>query len=352
MIKSYNNKISVQQLLSLFVLSLLTPVTRLFPTAAARIAGRAGWLSPLAAAVPPLIIVLCVSALMKNVREGDNVRCLAGIYQKVFGKVIGKTVLAVYFLWLSLLYLLYIRYYGERALSTIFVNADLRFFIGIMMFLVYIAVRGRIESLGRFGEISMLFFLLLVAGFILLMLPGVKLRRLGPVTYYDAVPAVRGALPLISVFSVFIAFFFLCDNVTGMDKLKHKGKISVLSLTIMSVAIVAITFGSLDYRLIAKMPMPFFSSLKLVTFIQPFDRLETLLLSAWVLADFVLIASLAAIIARLGSKLFDADESKYCAAPVAVFGFIGSCTLASNRFIMEGFSQSVFLSVVSLIMSV
>jgi len=349
--QSENNKISIQQLFTLALISLLTPVTRFLPSTSAESAGHAGWLVPILAALPYGLIIWCYSAIFKN--DSDNApKGLADIYELVFGKVIGKAIIAFCMVWVSIVYFSQIRYYAERMVSTIFTGADMRFFIVIMMLLVFMALRGRIEAFGRFTEIVFLLMILLVIAFIVLLLPTFHVTWVLPATTADLIPSAKGMLTSFNIYGLVGYLFFIGDSVINKNHMMKKGKRAILFVAILPALIVIITLGSLGPGLVKRSTYPFFSSLKIISFLRPFDRLEAVLLSSWVVADFALIAGLAMAVSHMGRKLFSAKESKYNAAPVAIAGFVGGTFMATSRQMLELVSRSVKTTVITAIITI
>jgi spore germination protein KB len=330
----------------IFQLASLTPAARLFPTVGAKYAGRAGWLAPLFGIIPYVLLLVIFASMFKNDSD-DNPRGLGEIFETVYGKWLSKLLFAVYLAWVFLSFSVQIRYYAERMVSTIMIDTDIRFFIGIMMILVFMATRGRIETFARFAELMVIVFTVLVVAFFILMLPTAKIANIWPVTYRDVLPAARATTKSLSMYAMSTFMLFFGDKVVKKNQLKKKGLISSIHLMVMATLITLFSIASLGHTLVAKMPNPFFGALKMVTFLQPFDRIEAILLSSWVIADFVLISALALAIAHIAKKLFNASDTKYSAAPIAFIGFIAASFLASSYFELERLSSSNFVTLMS-----
>ena len=88
-----DDQISMRQLMVLLFTALLSPVVRLLPTRTAEEAGRAGWLSALAAL--PIVLALCwlISALFRGTETGTG---LGEIAQRVLGAPLGKALVLLY----------------------------------------------------------------------------------------------------------------------------------------------------------------------------------------------------------------------------------------------------------------
>ena len=76
------------------------------------------------------------------------------------------------------------------------------------------------------------------------------------------------------------------------------------------------------------------------------DRFEAVLLSVWVISDFILIVSFMIIIMNILKKITAVSESKYFASPLVFVGYIGGLFIANNRFELERLSRATQSSVI------
>lgn len=324
----------------MYIVACLSPATRLFPAMCARLGGRAGWVGvPLgAAAIAALAGVFAL--IFKNAETGP--RCLSDALTRAFGAVLGRVIIGVYFIWTALLFTLHIRYYAERMLATIFTTADIRFFMLTMLPLVYMAVRGRLEVFARFSEISALLFTIVLLALALCLLPAFDPANILPVTHMDALPALKSSVPPLSTFGYMTLFFFLGEQISNKRDAGGQGRRAALYLGIMLTLVTVICIGTLSPSVAERMPRPFFSSTKLITVLQPLDRFEALLLSEWVISDFIIITAFALILISTSKRLFGVSRTPRLAAPVVFLGFVGGIFIAADRFELEMFSYSVF----------
>ena len=333
------NKITVRQAFIIFIVSTLSAAIRLFPEICSKLGEKAGWISPIISGIGLLLLCLVLNALFKNSAAGN----LSDIFNLSLGTIAGKIVLFFYLFWSVILYLTYIRYYAERLLSSIFPNVDIKFFIFTMMIVVYIAARGKIEAFARFSELSFLLFTVVLIMFYALLIPDVKAGNLLPITYYDAVPAVKATYPILGIWGYITFLFFLGDHIINKDQIMKIGKQSIVYLIIMTTLLLVFIVGSLGPAVAERMPLPFFGATKLITIMETLDRLESVLLSIWVISDFIVITLFAILIMKMTKSLFSVSESKYFATPVILLGFFGSLYLTSSRFELELFSNTAGL---------
>lgn len=337
--RTQNGKISVRQAIILFVLSTLSAAIRLFPSLSAKMGMEASWLAPVISI--PFLLVLC--AVLQSCFKKRDVGDLTDVFHLALGKILGSILVIFYLFWILMIYFLYIRYYSERLLSSIFPNTDLRFFIIPMMILVWVAARGRIEAFARFCEISALMFTFIFIIFFLLLIPSIKASNLLPITQTDFVPALLSAYPVLGVWGYITAVFFLGDDIADKEAFRIQSKKGIAYLAVMTTIMMIFVVGSLGSSVSQRMSLPFFNATKLISIISPLDRFEPLLLASWMASDFIVIVFFARVAMSITKKVFSSLEIKYFATPVALMGYAGSQYLSADRFELAHLSESFAL---------
>ncbi|MCL2408647.1 MAG: spore germination protein [Oscillospiraceae bacterium] len=340
-------KISTRQVYIMFILTTLSPAIALFPSFVARHGSAAGWIAPIAASVGLIAVIAVLHGLFKSGRFAD----LHGVFGGTFGKWSAKPLLTVYLLWTFALFLLYVRYYAERIVASMFTSVNPDFFIISMLIVVFFASRAKLSAIARFSEVAILVFAVIFAVFFVSLIPTLRAIHVLPVTHYDAVPVLRSAYPIVSVWGFITLFFFLGEHIEKPD-LKSFAKKAVLILSVATALMIFLVVGSLGPDTAARMPWPFFSAAKLIDIMQSFDRLEAVLSSIWVIADFILITVFVFIITNIVKKLFNLRESRYLTGPVAMLGYAGSLLLAANTRELELFAASSTTHAVNLVLCV
>ena len=338
------SKISTHQVLIMFALTVLSPAIRLFPSICALGGGAAGWIAPVISVAAPLIALAVLHALFKSGKPGS----LADAFDMSLGRIAGRILLALYLVWTVILFLVYVRYYAERIVSSLFPNTNPDFFIITMLALVLFVARGELKYLARFSEIALLIFAVVFALFFASLLPTFKAENVLPVTYHDALPVMRSSYPIVSIFGYITLFFFFGDYVKDKRDIRKRGVPAVLLLAGFTALMLLLVIGSLGPDAASRMPLPFFKVSKLINIMQSFDRFEAVLLSVWVVADFILIAVFAFLIMNIAKKLFALPEAKHLASPIAMLGYAGGILIATSRFELEKFSESYAAHAVNL----
>jgi hypothetical protein len=327
----------MRQIFIMFIMSTFSPAIRLFPILCASYGGVAGWLGP---AVAVAAFVPLVAALAAMFGSGGAPADLGDAFEMAFGRAGRQIALVFYLAWTLLLCAVYVRYYAERLMSTIFPNVDIRFFLIPMLALIYVSARGRIETFARFAEITILIFTAAFAVLFALFIPGVKIGNLLPLTPGDAVPAARSAFPVVSIWGYFTLFFFLGEYIGNKEDIKKHARAAILYLAAVTTLTLISVTGSLGYRTVTRMPAPFFSAAKLIEVVRSFDRMEAILLSLWVVSDFVTILAFTFIAMNILKKLLGTTTARRFASPLTLFGYAGGLAVAANGLELESFSSN------------
>ena len=137
----------------------------------------------------------------------------------------------------------------------------------------------------------------------------------------------------------------LGDNVKDKEQIKNHRRFFTLFLAIITSLMLIFIIGTLGHMTARRMPLPFFSATKMIVFAESLDRLESILLSIWVVSDFIIITSFAFMIMNSMKDIFKISADKYLSFPVVLAGYFGSLFFTGSRFELEVFSEKIGLLV-------
>ncbi|HHY81827.1 MAG TPA: endospore germination permease [Clostridiales bacterium] len=335
------NKISTRQAVILFIAAQASPVIRIMPRHASEIVGRAGWVAPLFSVLPFICLVYVMQLIFKkHINSG-----LGELYIKVFGKFIGRAVLAFCSIWFMILMGLYLRYFAERFLSSILPNTTPTFFYITMLIAVYYAVRGGIVNFARTVEFLYYLFVIVFISLFLFNLPNVQEINLLPVTRYDIIPMTKTIKSLFGVWCYFSLLFFFGDRLNDKEHISRIGLQTILFITITCIMLLIQTIGVYGHTVIARIPLPYFESIKSISLLETIDRIESLALALWVFIDFTVISLFLYLTVSVIKNLFSLSEVKYFISPVVLFAYIFAFYLGNNRLELEQFTDHIGLQV-------
>jgi spore germination protein (amino acid permease) len=330
----------------MYIVSTVSTITRAFPKYAAEYAGRSGWVSVILANVAFWLLLLILSSLFRRKESEGGPANLSDVYELAFGKVLSKALMVMYLILALLLFLLYTRYYAERLLAAIFPSAKIEFFVICMIIPLFIALRGRIEAFGRFSELAIVLFCVVFIGLSILLAPSVKLSNVLPVTYLDTLPILNSAAHCAAIMGGITMFLFIGDAVSQKHNIKKLARPAALFLGGLSALLTFMCISTLGAATLKRMPLPFFSATKLINAFDSFERLESLLLSLWIVSDFAVIACSGFVIISLLKKLSGSKEQKYFATPLMFICLAGTTFLCKNRHELETFTLHSMTTIV------
>jgi spore germination protein (amino acid permease) len=317
-----------------------SPSIRLFPVFTAEIAERAGWLTPVLAAVPFVLLVYLMQSLFSKDKEAN----LSDMILKIFGNVLGRVVLFVYLIWSMVLLGLYVRYFSERFLTSLLPNTPMIFFTSTILAVAFYAVRGGIVQLARTTEFLFLVFSVVFIILFLLTLTNVEVINLYPVTYYDIWPLTKSTHSILGIWAYFTFIFFFGDKINDKEHIRRFGLQGTLYLIITTLMLLIQTIGVYGYTIIQRVSLPYFIVIKSISIIESIERIESVALAFWVIVDFVIISVFMYIVMSIIKSIFSLSEIKSLVSPVTIFAYIFSFYIARNKFELQNFSKHIGLT--------
>lgn len=327
-----DDRISLRQLLTLTFAALLSPAIQLLPGSTARRAGAAGWLATLAAL--PVLLGLCW-LLWRLFRGGPDGGGLPNTAQQLLGPALGRVFCLLYFLWGLYLLAANARQVALRFLTISYRNAPMVLFLLALLGVTFWLVRKPVRALARAGEV---FFLALIAGLALSLLLGafqVDTANLLPVWVED-LPAVGSAtLPVLGLlgYTVFVA----CLGGHVVPEEGSRGKILrwAVGLCLTLTALQVVCLGNFGPGLAGRMDTPFFMMVKGIGFEGTFQRMESVIIALWVLADLALLSLLACACSELAQKGFAIRKRSGAVLPIILAAAAGAVWLFPDAFALD-----------------
>ncbi len=335
------DKISTRQAIIIFLTAQSSPVIRIVPRDASKIAGRAGWLAPLFSVLPFVCLVYIMHLLFEKQKDAS----LGELYLKVFGKVIGRVILAFYLVWFLILSGLYLRYFAERFLSALLPNTAPVFFYFTMLATVFYAVRGGIVNLARTVEYLFYLFTVVFVALFVLSIPNVQGINLLPVTQYDIIPLIGTMKPIFGIWGYFSLVFFFGDEINDKEHIRRFGLQGALYLLITCIMLLIQTIGVYGHTVIQRVPLPYIVAIKSISLLQTIERIESIALAFWVFIDFTVISFFAYLVISVLKSLLSLTEGKNFISPIALFAFIFAFYLANDRLELRQFTEYIGLPI-------
>lgn len=330
-----SKKISIRQAVFLFTTIILTPAIRVIPIYTSERAEQAAWLSPGASIVSLILLSLIWQSFYKRYRDHS----LMDIYYDILGKIPGKFLVFMYLLWLIILTALYLRYFASRFVSSIYTNMNASIFIIIILVLITYSLRRGLSTLARLNEV--VFPLLAVSFFALIVfiLPNIRTEFLEPVSYRSILPVLNASVGIIGILSYFTFIFIIGDMINNKESIRKVGfQISLFLLITITLTIIA-TLGSFSYAVVKRTQLPFLMAVKQISLFDTLERIESVVISTWIISDFVLISFFILCILHLFKSLFKLSDIRPLININAILLYLLSLFLANNIFELQTFSN-------------
>lgn len=327
-----DDQISMRQLMVLLFTALLSPVVRLLPTRTAEEAGRAGWLSALAAL--PIVLALCwvISALFRGTETGTG---LGEIAQRGLGAPLGKALVLLYLIWGLFLLCANTRLFGLRFLSTSYRNAPLGFFLMAALLLVLWLVRKPLSAFARAAELFYLALALCLGLTLFFGLFQVRASNVLPVWTEDVPGVARAVRPVLSVVGYGVFGAFLGGNVTRRSSDRRRSLKWAAAFCAVLAALQLVCLGNFGPELTARMDTPFFMMVKGIGVPGAFERVESVVIALWVLSDLTLLGLLASACCAMAQSVFGFRKRSTAAWPVVLAALIGAIFFFPDAFALS-----------------
>ena len=335
--KPFENKISIRQIYIIFFIGICSSLIEILPLHLSSLAGPTLWLSPFINFGLFLILIGVLHSIFKNNPD----KSLMEIMDIVFGKIFSKLLFLVYIAYFILRTSIYLRYFGERLVSTLYSYGNIIFFISALLILIFFVVKKSIENLARFCEIFIYIFIAAVALIVILAIPDISLKNFAFPNLGDIINNFH-TIPMVSgVFSYITFALFLGNYISRKQEIRKQGlKISFI-LLFFSLAVILVTVGVFGHNLVQKLTFPFFSEIKNISIFKTIERVESVFITLWLVTDFVIISFLVYITSHISSYVSKSKDIKYISTPIIFLVFICSLLISNNIFELDAFSKNI-----------
>jgi len=333
-------KISVRQIMIFFFFTAVAGITRIMTPDSGVFISKTSWVSPVITLLPVLLLIVILNQIIKNHSD----KSLSQIVEMVFGKIIGKIILFIFFIHVLFFISFFLQNLGEKFILSIFPNVSPLFFIVILLLFALFAVRRNIEFFARFAEFSfiIIFIVFIIAFFIILF--NINPKNLYPVTFYDSIDILKSLVPFISLWSLLTFSLFLGEHINYIGTFKRTATKFMLVTVLFNVLAMISIIGIFNAETAVNLPMPFymiFKSMKSAGLIQSF---ETFFIILWTFTDFIMITYYWFILSNIFKTLFSSTNEKitnFFMIPIAVIIFILAYLIGENIFDAEYFYTNI-----------
>lgn len=331
------NKLSVRRTLLLYLTITFPLAQRLIPSYSAQNGKQAGWLSPVISSIVLIILVLIINRLYKNF---DDLSFMDIVY-RITGKVIGKIICTIWGLWILIELSKFVRYFAERTVSSVMADTKVNILIALILLIVVIASYSGVIILCRMNEIVLPVIILSFLVFALMIAPDVKLSYLTPISYPDILPILKASIGTTGIWAYLLVICFVSDGFTDKQRLKPEGIKIVVFLAGITLILNIITIGVFDHSVVERLASPYLVAIKDLSFFYTFQKAEPIVVTLWVIEDFILFSVVSYALLTLAKSLFGLSDASFLIAPMSIFVYFFSLFIAESRFDLDNFSSLI-----------
>jgi spore germination protein KB len=221
--------------------------------------------------------------------------------------------------------------------------------MAFMLVFIYFIVNQKIDVVGRMSEVLIFFFGAIVGFVFITTLSQIELKNIWPVTYFDALPVIKGAEPIFSLSCYITAIMFLGDKISDKKSLKKNGVWAMGGWSVFSVILILSTTGLFGHRLNAQLLFPYFATLKNIRILDAIERVESLFISIWVASDAIIITLFCLVALHLLKRMFNRKSHQKFSIWVLVIAFIIAVNFAPNAYAAEEIAK-IYIGPINIIL--
>lgn len=335
--KTKTSKITLFQALLIYIMALYSPFVRYMTGTSIFGAHQAAWLVFSCSLIVFIPLVYILYKITKKF-EGQS---LHDIFCRIMGKAIGKVFCLLYLVWMFILLALYIKYAGEKVITSSFVGTDINLVMFLLVATVGVILRWGLSVLSRMNKVIYAMVLAQFIIIILLLFFNFDSKNVTPISTLDIGPVFASIIYPLTVTSYITPMFIFNDQIRYDKKNIGKFAYTVIFLTIAATLMVLATLGIFGYRLAEKLTFPLLTAVENMGIMGATSGLDSLFISIWMIAEYITVSFFAYGIVRLIKYLFNLKNEVPVLTAVLGFALFFAIYLNSDIFELVLFSRYV-----------
>ena len=297
------------------------------------------WIAVIIAILCSIILLLMYSRILSLYPGKD----LFDILQIVMGKFTGK-IISTLMIWFAFhLGALVLRNLSEFTNILIFADTPVVMPMIFLTMLIIWSLKAGIEVLGRWSEFFIWIVLIISLFLTVFLIPEISINRLKPILNNAISPLLKGTLSSFCFpFAETVVFTMLFSNVSNI---KSYNKTFIVGLLIGGGIIFLATIRNilvLGSETIARIYFPTTMVVSLVHLGSMLQRLEILVVIAFLICVFVKVSICTLAVCNGISKIFGFNDYKFIATPVALLMLSFSFILYKSTMEMSFWAFNVY----------
>ena len=294
----------------------------MLPGATAAVAGEAAWLTGPLLFLPMAALAWLCAALVRGEQGG-----LSAALQTAFGRGLGRAVSLLYMIWAVFLITVEGRLYAERLLEAGYRSAPPVVFTAILLGILLWVGRTTLGAFARAAEICCLALGLVLALVLLFSILDVSPSYVLPVWLSDLPAAALATLRPAAALSCGAYAAALASRVERREGDRRRGAAWLLAGCAVLGLLQFGILGQLGPGLSSRMDVPFFEVARGVGVQGAFQRVEAVVMAAWIFSDFALLGLLLFAVREMAGEAFGPKWERRAVPWAVVLAFLGALLL-------------------------
>ncbi len=282
------------------------------------IAGKDIWISHLIAMSASIIILLMMFFIVQKNPDKE----ISEIFDKLFGRIISKLLLIIYFIFSLLLAGLVIDNVGEFMYLMVLQNThEWIFILTITIICGYILSKG-IEVVSRCVEIIILFSLSSFIFIFLLLMMNANVGDLLPIFSKNASDIFKSSIIIGSYpYCEIVILFFVIPNIKTEDRPRalKSGILGIVTATCILMILDILIIVILGEKEAARMLFATYEITKMIRVGDFVERIELIILGIWFFTAYTKISFIFYALTKSIQGIFSVKDYKRLAMPMAFF---------------------------------
>jgi len=280
-----NGKITPRQLILLIFISRIVITLTYLPASTSPPANQDIWISELIGLPIQLLLAIPIYMLYKRFPNQSIIQYSQTIFGKA-GKLIG-----LLFVWFFIHFtLITLGQFNMFITTAVMPETPVLFFtISMLIFCAYAVSKG-IKVLGRLSEIISVLLMISIISIVIILIKDMNLKELTPVLEKGLYPVANGGFTVATRTVEVLGLAMVLPELNNAKKAKSVFTIGY-SLIILFFIIITITvlvvFGADEAK---SRTFPFFSVVRLISFSDIIERIDSVHMGIWVLGVFIKVS--------------------------------------------------------------
>lgn len=331
-------KISSKQLMLLVITFIIATAILFLPAFPTKLAGQDAWLSVILAGAIGLLVALTVTTLGLRFPH----QTLMEYSEEIIGTWPGKFIGLIYILFYLHLTSIVIREISLTVIMTLLPRTPLEVAIVVMTLVTAITVKYGLEVITRVNILCLFINVAAMLLVLMMLFKEMHLEYLTPVLSKGIFPVIRGSITPAGWFGEVCSVAFLLPFVNLPNQARRATIIGLLWVTLGLTTVVIVTVSIFGPVMTPLLIFPTLQAVRLINVAEFFQRIESILLLAWLLVNFVKISIFYYITALITAQWFKLSDYKPIVLPIGIILSFLALTLFRNVLEVAGFLEKVW----------